>query len=106
VILNRANIGRVEAEIADMVGIDPGNVLIDIPKTPEIAEMKALIKTDGKMLHLDEASHIVATLERAHKDNWRMGVYTPKEYRDVVGKAAREFFDVKKTTKQFRLTDL
>ena len=106
VILNRANIGRVEDEIADMVGIDPGNVLIDIPKTPEIAEMKALIKIDGKMLHLDEASHIVATLERAHKDNWRMGVYTPKKYRDVVGKAAREFFDVKKTTKQFRLTDL
>jgi HD superfamily phosphohydrolase len=106
VIRHRANIERVEAEIADMVGIDPGNVLIDIPKTPEIAEMKALIKTDVKMLHLDEASHVVATLERAHKDNWRMGVYTPKEYRDVVGKAAQKFFDVKKTTKQFRLTDL
>jgi len=106
VIRHRTNIERVEAEIADMVGIEAENILIDIPKTPEIAEMKALIKTDGRMLHLDEASHVVATLERAHRDNWRMGVYTPKEYRDIVGKAAQEFFDVKKTTRQFRLTDL
>jgi len=106
VIRHRGNIERVEAEIAGMAGIDPENILIDIPKTPEIAEMKALIKTDDKMLRLDEASHVVATLERAHRDNWRMGVYTPKEYRDIVGKAAREFFEVKKTTKQFRLTEL
>ncbi|HJH28587.1 MAG TPA: HD domain-containing protein [Methanosarcinaceae archaeon] len=106
VLRHRGNEERVESEIAETVGIDPENVLIDIPKAPDIAEMKALIKTDGKMLRLDEASHIVATLERAHKDNWKMGVYTPKEHRDTVGKAARDFFEVKKTTKQFRLTEL
>ena len=106
VLRHRSNVERVEGEIAEMVGIDPENVLIDIPKAPDIAEMKALIKVDGKMLRLDEASHVVATLERAHKDNWKMGVYTPKEHRDAVGKAAREFFEVKKTTKQFRLNEL
>ena len=106
VLRHRSSVERVEIEIAETVGIDPENVLIDIPKSPDIAEMKALIKTDGKMLRLDEASHIVATLERAHKDNWKMGVYTPKEHRDTVGKAARDFFEVKKTTKQFRLTEL
>jgi HD superfamily phosphohydrolase len=68
--------------------------------------MKALIKVDGKMLRLDEASNIVATIENAHQDNWRMGVYTIKEHRDKVRKAAEEFFETKKKTKQFRLTDL
>ncbi|MBW6471168.1 MAG: HD domain-containing protein, partial [Methanosarcinaceae archaeon] len=106
VLRHRGNIERVEAEIAEMAGIETEDVLIDIPKTPDIAEMKALVKLNGKMLRLDEASHIVATLERAHKDNWKMGVYTPKEHRDSVGKAAREIFEVKKTTKQFRLTEL
>jgi len=89
-----------------MAGIEPTDVLIDIPRSPEIPELKALVKLNGKMVRLDEASYVVATLEQAHWDNWKMGVYTPKEFREEVGKAAREFFEVKKTTKQFRLTEL
>ncbi|MGM0771739.1 MAG: HD domain-containing protein [Halobacteriota archaeon] len=106
VLRYRGKVERVENEIAEMVGIDSQEILIDIPKRPEIAEMKALIKADGKMLRLDEASNIVATIENAHQDNWRMGVYTIKEHREKVRKAAEEFFETKKRTKQFRLTDL
>jgi HD superfamily phosphohydrolase len=106
VLKHRGNIRRIEAEIAGMVGIEPTDVLIDMPRSPEIPELKALVKLNGKMVRLDEASYVVATLEKAHWDNWKMGVYTPKEFRDDVGKAAREFFEVKKTTKQFRLTEL
>ena len=106
VLRHRQNIERAETEIAEMVGIDPESVLIDIPKPPDIAEMKALVRVNERMLHLDEASHVVATLERAHRDNWRMGVFTTREHREEVSKAAREFFDAKKGTKQFRLTDL
>jgi len=106
VLRHRKNVRRIEAEIADMVGIDSREILIDIPKDPEIVEMKALVKVNGRMLRLDETSHVVATLERAHMDNWKMGVYTTKEHREKVGKAARDFFDVKKTVKQFRLTEL
>ncbi len=106
VLKYRGKVERVETEIADMVGIDKEQILIDIPKPPEIPEMRAMVKTDGKMLHLDEASHIVATLEQAHRDNWKMGVYTVKEHREAVNKASNEFFDTKKRTKQFRLSDL
>jgi len=102
----RGKVERAEAEIADMVGIDSREILIDIPKKPEIAEMKALIKMNGKMVRLDEASNIVATLEKAHFDNWKMGVYTLKEHRDAVGKAAREFFGAKKETTQYRFSDI
>ena len=106
VLKQRRNVRRIEAEIADMVGIDSKEILIDIPRDPEIVEMKALVKANGRMLRLDEASHVVATLEQAHRDNWKMGVYTTQENRDAVGKAARDFFDVRKEIKQFRLTDL
>jgi hypothetical protein len=58
------------------------------------------------MMYLDKASPIVATLENAHRDNWRMGVYTPQTHREAVKKVAEAFFDVKKRTKQYRLTDL
>jgi len=106
VLKHRKNIQRIEVEIAEIVGIDPKEILIDVPGQPDISEMKALVKMNGKMQRLDEVSHVVATLEHAHRDNWKMGVYTPREHREKVGKAAREFFDVKKVTKQFLLTDL
>lgn len=106
VLKHRKHIERIEMEIAEDVGIESKNVLIDIPKSPEIAEMKALVKVNNRMLRLDEASNVVATLEQAHRDNWKMGVYTPKEYRDAVTKAAKVFFDVKRTTKQFRLNEM
>jgi HD superfamily phosphohydrolase len=106
VLKYRDKIQRTESEIAQMAGVDPQYVLVDIPKTPEMLEMRAMIKTDHKMIPLNEASHFVSILQEAHMDNWRMGVYSPKEYCEAVGKAARDYFEIKKTIKQFKLTDL
>jgi HD superfamily phosphohydrolase len=69
-------------------------------------EMRAMIKTDHRMIPLNEASHFVSILQEAHMENWRMGVYSPKEHTKVVAKAAKDYFEVKKSTKQFKLTDL
>lgn len=106
VLKYRDKIQRAENEIAEVAGVDPQYVLVDIPKTPEMLEMRAMIKTDRRMVPLNEASHFVSILQEAHMDNWRMGVYSPKEHCEAVGKAARDYFDVKKTIKQFKLTDL
>lgn len=106
VLRHRDRIRRAEKEIAEMAGVDPEYVLVDIPKTPEMLEMRAMIKTDHKMIPLNEASHFVSILQEAHMDNWRMGVYSPKEHCDAVGKAARDYFDVRKSVKQFKLSDL
>jgi len=103
---HRDRIRRVEIEIAELAGVSPEYVLVDIPKTPEMLEMQAMIKTDHKMIPLNEASHFVSILQEADMDNWRMGVYSPKEHCEAVGKAARDYFDVKKPLKQFKLSDL
>ena len=106
VLRHRDRIRRAEKEIAELAGVDPECVLVDIPKTPEMLEMRAMIKTDHKMIPLNEASHFVSILQEAHMDNWRMGVYSPKEHCESVGKAARDYFEVKKPIKQFKLSDL
>jgi uncharacterized protein len=106
VLKNRDKIQRAENEIAELAGVDSQNVLVDIPKTPEMLEMRAMIKTDHRMIPLNEASHFVSILQEAHMDNWRMGVYSPKEHCEAVGKAAKDYFEFKKAVKQFKLTDL
>jgi HD superfamily phosphohydrolase len=106
VLRHRDRIRRTEKEIAELAGVDPEYVLVDIPKTPEMLEMQAMIKTDHKMIPLNEASHFVSILQEAHMDNWRMGVYSPKAHCETVGKAARDYFEVKKPMKQFKLSDL
>lgn len=106
VLKYRDKIERAEKEIAELAGVGLECVLVDIPKTPEMLEMKAMIKTDHRMIPLNEASHFVSILQEAHMDNWRMGVYSPKEHCEAVGKAAKEYFNVKKATKQFKLSDL
>lgn len=106
VIKLRKNIKRIETEMAESAGIEPGYVLVDIPEKPQIAEMKAQVLVNGRMIPLDKASSLVTALEGAQLDNWRLGVYTPQEYREKVGNIAREFFEVKKDTKQFKLTEI
>jgi HD superfamily phosphohydrolase len=97
---------RLEQELADEAGVPRGYVLIDIPEIPAMAEMKARIMFNGRMIRLDEASPIVRNLEQAHMDNWRMGVYTLPEYREQVTKTAREFFQVRKDIRQLNLMEM
>jgi HD superfamily phosphohydrolase len=106
VIKLRSNIKRIENEIAQGAGIEQGYVLVDIPEKPDIVEMKARVLMNGKMIPLDKASSLVAALGKAQLDNWRLGVFTPAEYREKVGKVAREFFEVKKDAKQFKLSEI
>ncbi|MFZ3060741.1 MAG: HD domain-containing protein [Candidatus Methanoperedens sp.] len=102
----RNNTRRLETEIAESAGVKPEYVLVDIPEMPEIAEMKAQVLINGKLIPIDKASSLVAALGKAQLDNWRLGVFTPPEYMEKVGAAARKFFEVKKDIKQFKLTEL
>lgn len=103
---NRGKEKHVEREIAEMAGVNPRCVLVDIPPQPEIPEMKARVMIRGALSRLDEASRIVGTLQEAHWANWRLGVYAPPEHRETVGEAAREFFGVERALVQHKLTDI
>ena len=106
VLKYRKNTKRVEKEIAETAGVEPEYVIVDIPERPDILEMKARVLINRKMVPIDKASSLVPALEKAQLDNWRLGVFTPAEYREKVGNIARDFFELKKDIKQFKLTEL
>lgn len=94
----------IEAEIARLVGVESGYVLVDIPKVPELKErnMKVLVES-GQLKYIDDVSHLARIIEESYVDDWRLGVYTLPEYRDRVGQIARDYFNVEKTPKQSKL---
>jgi HD superfamily phosphohydrolase len=106
VLKHRNNIKRIEKEIAEKADIETGYVIVDIPERPHIIEMKAQVMMNNNMIPIDKASSLVATLEKSSLDNWRLGVFTPEGYREKVGNAARDFFEVKKDSRQFKLTEI
>lgn len=101
-LMLRGQTEKIENEIAEEAGVPEGYVLLDIPRRPEIIEMRAKILVNGKMKRLDEASHLVRILVDAQWDNWKLGVYAPEEYKDAVGRVAKEMLNVRKPLVQQR----
>lgn len=98
---------EIEAEIARMAGLEPGYVLVDIPKVPEFRERNITVLMENDQLkYLDDVSEMVRIMEESYTSDWRMGVYTLPEYREKVGKIARDYFNVEKITKQSKLDEV
>jgi HD superfamily phosphohydrolase len=95
---------EIEAEIARLAGVDPGYVIVDIPKVPEFRERntKVLMEND-QLKYIDDVSNVARIVEESYVEDWRMGVYTLPEFREHVGKIARDYFNVEKTPKQSKL---
>lgn len=100
----RDNTTRAEKDIEKMAGVDPGDVLIDIPHKPEIEEMKAKILFNDTSRRLTDVSPFISVISKAHSENWKMGVFAPKEKIDVVRKAAQEYYNIKPTKKTVQNT--
>ena len=59
--------------------IDDGYLILDIPEIPSYGEDDVLILKDGKVKSLDKMSPLIGILKGAHKNQWSIGVYTPKD---------------------------
>jgi HD superfamily phosphohydrolase len=97
---------RIAEEIAGMAGIEHELVLIDNPPPSDVAEGSFPVYANGAMRELREVSPLAATLEQAHKATWRFGVYTPKEHRDKVRRAAEKCLNVRKGAVQHTFDDM
>ncbi|MFQ6135938.1 MAG: HD domain-containing protein [Candidatus Hydrothermarchaeales archaeon] len=81
---------RIEAEMAEDCNVASGYIILDIPPMPEYREGEVFISRDGETLKLEDASPLAGILREAHKNQWSVGIYTPKENLDKVSKACRE----------------
>jgi HD superfamily phosphohydrolase len=94
---------KKSTEIAEIAGIAPSAVLVDIPPFPVDMSMEVYVKNRHDLVELEQISPLMRTLNETRKEQWRVGVYTLPEYRTVVQDAAVESLHVKRPTKQDKL---
>jgi uncharacterized protein len=94
---------RIAQEIADQAGLETDYVLVDNPVLPDAEEGDFPVLVDGEVKPLRDVSPLVAILEKANRANWRFGVYSRDEEREMVAQAARKCLNLKKSPIQHTL---
>ena len=89
---NEQRLREIEAEISRQAGVDKQFVLLDYqkPKGGELEESAAKVVIENEFTSLREVSSLVSMLSREFELRYKIGVYTPEEYRVVVKRAAEE----------------
>jgi len=93
----------LEAQIADDAGVDPDDVILDVPPRPSMRESDAKVRVRGEVRSLAEQSALVEALRAAQREQWRLGVYTTADLVEAVGHAAERTLGL--STEGDRLTD-
>jgi len=101
--LGHAGERRIADEIAAVAGVDPASVLVDIPRLPSTMSMGVRIRNRHALVRLEDVSPLARTLNETRRQQWRLGVYAPRDLRDAVGEAATEVMHIRRATKQDRL---
>ncbi|WP_049926826.1 HD domain-containing protein [Halopiger goleimassiliensis] len=81
-------IREFEREIAARAEVDPECVIVDVPSRPSMKESTSRVMVNGEIRRLDQQSPLVGALRAAQYSQWRLGVYSPAEMRERVGRAA------------------
>ncbi len=101
-----AHISRTESQIADQAGLDPHQVLFDIqePLYPDGLHLDLL--KDDRLIPASDLSTTIKTMTDSQWDYWHASIYSPREHRDQVKKAAQEVLNLDlRTSSQKKLTD-
>ncbi len=82
------SIREFEREVADTADVDPECVILDVPGRPSMKESTTRVLVNGDIRRLGQQSPLVEALRAAQYSQWRLGVYSPPEMRERVGRAA------------------
>ena len=83
-----------EREIAQIAGVSPHEVIVDIPSRPTLKESATKVVVDGVSQRLEDASELVGALRATERARWRLGVYCPAEETEAVGAAASDVLGI------------
>ncbi|MEI8330571.1 MAG: HD domain-containing protein [Methanomicrobiales archaeon] len=86
--------------IAEQAGMQPHEVLVDIPSVPSEMTLCVRVKNHHAIVDFEEFSPRVRTLNATRRDQWRFGVYTLPGLQERVADAACEVLHIKKPTRQ------
>jgi uncharacterized protein len=88
------------ARIAGVAGIEPHEVLVDIPAVPSEMSLGVRVRNRHAVVGFEEISPRVRTLNATRREQWRLGVYTLPEHRDAVADAGCSILHIRKPTRQ------
>jgi HD superfamily phosphohydrolase len=91
---------EIATRIASKAGILPHEVLVDIPSIPSEMSLGVRVKNRHTVVGFKEISPRIRTLNATRREQWRLGVYTLPEYREVVAESGCEVLHIKKPTRQ------
>ncbi|WP_424006488.1 HD domain-containing protein [Haloferax denitrificans] len=79
-----------ERDIADAADVSPESVILDVPSRPSMTESSSRVMVNGEIRQLERESPLVQALRTAQEQQWRLGVYAPREETERVGRAAAD----------------
>ena len=79
---------EAERDVADEADLDPEAVIVDVPPRPSMTESRTRVVVNGEARRLDEQSPLVEALRATQRQQWRLGVYAPRDATERVGRAA------------------
>jgi HD superfamily phosphohydrolase len=86
--------------IAELAGLAPDEVLVDIPPMPRELSLGVRVKNQHAVVSFEEFSPRIRTLNATRREQWRLGVYTPPEHREVVAEAGCAVLHIRKPSRQ------
>ncbi|BDC36001.1 MAG: HD domain-containing protein [Candidatus Methanoliparum thermophilum] len=89
----KTNREKYEMEIAQSAGIDERYVILDIPEYHKDS-FDIPFRIDDEIKSLKDVSSLIRVLDKAEADDWKFGIYTLKEYKDKVKKAAYDILNI------------
>lgn len=94
---------KLAREIAELAGIVPSGVLVDIPPLPVPMSMEVQVLDQHTTIRLEEKSPLVNTLNATRLSQWYLGIYAQPGDTQAVSEAATEMLRIRPATKQGRL---
>ncbi len=85
----------LEREIAARAAVDEKAVILDIPSRPSMTESTTRVVVNGAVRPLGQQSPLVEALRAAQRSQWRLGVYSPADVRERVGREAVAVLDLR-----------
>ncbi|WP_255191480.1 HD domain-containing protein [Natronobeatus ordinarius] len=82
------SIRAFEREISDEAAVEEESVILDVPGRPSMKESTTRVMVNGEVRRLGYQSPLVDALRAAQYSQWRLGVYSPADVRERVGRAA------------------
>jgi len=104
--LNNEERERIRLEIAEKEHINEESVILDIPSYRHDMHMQVKVKNLHDFIPFDELVPLLTLMNQTRREQWRLGVYAPKEHRETVASAATEILGIQKPTKQYKLSEI